>query len=263
MVQLFRDTAKHDFEVAVAAGLSREDAIQEVATRHNRTFQNIESIVTDWNAVGAQYPLPFGQRLADDVIDVWVAAAWKARVGAGVGGLIAVLMLWNLLLEPAYVALFRPSTTELTVAEYQAKCSDSISQCEGDYLDWTGEVENAGTKVMVRAGDIRLRLPGIDGRALGLVEGQRVRFSGYLEDGGFFRDEATYPKIETLETADVTRARKVAADAEYERRRDAEWERDNPYLSQCLALTWADGKQTGDDALAEDCASKIRARQNQ
>ena len=169
-----------------------------------------------------------------------------------VTGLIAMLMIWNLLIEPTYVWLFRPSTSQITQAEYNSACSASFSACEGKFVAWTGQVASTGSSMHVEAGDVRLKLPGVDGTKRGFVEGQRVRFSGYLEEGGLFsRNQLDYPEVEPLETPAATRARAAAADAAYERKLEREFDKARPNWGTCYVLS------QGNSAVAAECERKL------
>lgn len=97
-----------------------------------------------------------------------------------------------------------PTETELDFSDYHSICSEEYdNRCKGKYIIWDGTVVNVSDEyVRVAMDDSNtFDFQDIDGNKAGLVEGQRVRGSGWLDDENIIYPDIVDSEIIALENA--------------------------------------------------------------
>lgn len=245
-----RDILVGDFRELRDAGLAEAEAIAAIARKHGMPETNVQNVLTANGALG----FSFIRSLAG-ATDYAMAFGWKTIAMVTFGGFVGWLMFWNMVVEPVYAALFRPSSTELELSRYEDVCDRQAykENCQGKFILWDGVVESGEDNfVRVRFGDIvSMDVQSISLREEGLTEFQHVKVSGWLADKNFIHPDIEQGKIIPLETADSASSRYAAEKAHLKREGEAYSRRMDDELSRCKTLDWSDGKE--DRKAVSDC----------
>ena len=106
----------------------------------------------------------------------------------------------------------RPTKTEISLSDYQRMCEGGNryeTTCKGRFIVWDGAVQGVGddyvrTKL---SDDLTVDVQDVDPNEHTLVEGQRVRISGWLADENIIYPDVSKGAIQPLEAPDRATSR--------------------------------------------------------
>ena len=113
----------------------------------------------------------------------------------------------------------RKNETEIAESQYKSLCSGDgkfDAACKGKFIIWDGIVQSVGSDyIRTKIGDDgpSVDIKDIDPSSEAVIEGQKVRVSGWLAQENFFHPDVSKGRVEPLETVDVAKVRVKAQEA--------------------------------------------------
>ena len=147
----------------------------------------------------------------------------------------------------------RPKESELALSSYESTCGqDNYDEnCKDKFIIWDGVIESDGDDYVKVAfgGTNKMDVQGVTAKKLGLVQGQLVQVSGWLDDENFMYPDIRDGKISATESSSEAQSRSSAEESQRREEGQAYSQKMDDELTKCKIINAG----TQDQAIIRDC----------